>query len=51
MYGGTILPGHCPGQDTALDAQSVMEVWQTHNKYRVDVAIGNRFLWGGSDGY
>ena len=26
MYGGTILPGHCPGQETALDAQSVMEV-------------------------
>lgn len=26
MYGGTILPGHCPGQDTGLDAQNVMEV-------------------------
>ena len=26
MYGGTILPGHCPGQEVGLDAQNVMEV-------------------------
>ena len=51
MYGGTILPGHCPGQDTAMDTQTVIEVCTLHHNYCVNVAVGSRLLWGGADGY
>ena len=51
MYGGTILPGHCPGQDTALDAQNVMEVCKFITTVVLITAAGNRFLWGRADGY
>jgi len=57
MYGGTILPGHCPGQETSLDAQSVIEVCYIitcmilHYNDHVHYAIGSRILWGRLDGY
>ena len=52
MYGGTILPGHCPGQDTALDAQSVIEVCiPHHDNHNINITTGNRLLWSRADGY
>ena len=51
MYGGTILPGHCPGEDTAMDAQTIIEVCTLHRNCCADIIIDSRLIWGGADGY
>ena len=51
MYGGTILLGHCPGEDTAMDAQTIIEVCTLHHNYCADITIGSRLIWGRADGY
>ena len=51
MYGGTILPGHCPGEDVAMDTQTIIEVCTLHHNCCADIIIGSRLIWGGADGY
>ena len=51
MYGGTILPGQCPGEDVAMDVQTVIEVCTLHHNCCADITIDSRLIWGGADGY
>ena len=51
MYGGTILLGHCPGECTVMDAQTIIEVCMLHHNCCANIIIDNRLILGGANGY
>ena len=40
MYRGTILLGHCPGEHTVMDAQTIIEVCTLHHNCCANIIIG-----------
>ena len=47
MYGGTILLGHCPGECTVMDVQTIIEVCMLHHNCCANIIIDNRLIWVG----